>query len=163
MSKLFRLTLFLLAGVLALAACSSGPLRSFNAGDELAVYDFSEPRTFEEGAYPDATLRIVDGFYRIALNRGDSEVWWAQWGETLDDVVVNVEIEQVSERNQVTYGVACRLVGHVGQDMAVDPELAAIASGETVSDDAAEEATAEAESTDEAMDDATADPGCRCR
>ena len=152
MSKLFQSTLFMLAGILLLAACSSGPLRSFSAGDELALYDFSEARTFEEGAYPDATLRIVDGYYRIVLNQGDSEVWWAQWGDTLDDVVIDVEIEQVSERNENAYGVACRLRGQVGQEVAVDPELAAIASGERLEPEATAEMTEEAtaESTEEA-------------
>ena len=130
MSKIFRATPLLLAGMLALAACSTGPVRSFKVGDELATYDFSEPRTFEEGAYTDATLRIADGQYKISLNRGDSEIWWAQWGDTLDDVVLDVDIEQVSERNENAYGVACRLRGQVGQNIGVDPTLAAIASGQ---------------------------------
>jgi len=151
--KIFRSILLILTGMLVLAACSGGPLRSFDVGDELALYDFSESRTFEEGAYPDATLQIVNDLYRISLNRGDSEVWWAQWGDTLEDVVIDVEIEQVSERNENAYGVACRLRGHVGQETAVDPDLAAIASGEQ--NDA--EATAEADSSDVSNTDDTAE------
>lgn len=144
MSKMVKSTLCLLAGSVLLAACSSGPLRSFEAGDELATYAFAEARTFEEGAYPDATLRVINDAYRITLNSGDSEVWWAQWGDSLADVILDVEIEQVSERNENAYGVACRLRGQVGQQVAIDPALAAIATG----DSAAAEATEEAETTE---------------
>lgn len=139
----------------ALAACSSGPVRSFNVGDELASFDFAEPATFEEGIYTDATLRITDGVYRIALNRGDNEIWWAQWGDNWSDVVIDVQVEQLSEPTDVAYGVACRLRGHVGQELAVDPTLAAVVSGE-----ATQEATAEATeaSTEEAAtEEATAE------
>lgn len=153
MSKVSVLFTVLLAGVLA--ACSSGPLRSFSTGDELAVYDFSEPRTFEEGAYPDATLRIVSDSYRITLNQGDSEIWWSQWGDTLSDVVIDVDVEQISEPPETAYGVACRMRGQVGQDVGVDPALAAIASSDEA--EATAEATAEmtAEATDEATEEAT--------
>ena len=151
MSKVIRFFFLLLAGVLA--ACSSGPQRTYSAGDELAVYDFSEARTFEEGAYPDATLRIADDVYRITLNRGDSEVWWAQWGDTLANVVVEVEVEQISESNENAYGIACRLQGAVGQDVAVDPELAAIASGEATEEPDAETTAEVDEGEDETSDE----------
>jgi hypothetical protein len=149
--------------MILLAACSSGPVRSFNTGDELARFDFAEPRTFEEGAYATATLRIVDGVYRITLNQGDNEVWWSQWGDTWDDVVIDAVVEQISEANENSYGLACRLTGQVGQDVAVDPTLAAIASGDSASADATAEATSEAteeavaESTEEADTEATAE------
>jgi hypothetical protein len=142
-------------GLFVLAACSSGPVRSFNVGDELTQFDFSEGATFEEGVYADATLRITDGVYRITLNRGDNEIWWAQWGDSLDDVVVDVDVHQISEPTENAFGVACRLRGHVGQDLPVDPTLAAIASGEGASLDLTEEATAE--STAEATEAATAE------
>ena len=142
-----------------LAACSSGPLRSFSAGDELAQFDFAEPQTFEEGAYEDATLRIIDGVYRIVVNQGDGEIWWGQWGDSLDDVVIDVAIEQVSERNENAYGVACRLRGSVGQEVEVDPELAAIASGDTTEEatEATEEATSEPTEAAESADAESAD------
>jgi len=151
------------AGVLILGACSSGPVRSFSAGDELARFDFSEPATFEEGAYRDATLRIVDGVYRITVNEGDNEVWWSQWGDTLDNVVIDVVVEQTSQAPETAYGVGCRMRGQVGQEMAVDPTLAAIVSGdaaeptEDVTSEAIEESTEEATSevTDEATEEAT--------
>jgi hypothetical protein len=148
-----RLIALTAAGVLILGACSSGPVRSFSAGDELARFDFSEPATFEEGAYRDATLRIVDGVYRITVNEGDNEVWWSQWGDTLDNVVIDVVVEQTSQAPETAYGVGCRMRGQVGQEMAVDPTLAAIVSGdaaeptEDVTSEAIEESTEEATRT----------------
>jgi hypothetical protein len=158
-----RLIALTAAGVLILGACSSGPVRSFSAGDELARFDFSEPATFEEGAYRDATLRIVDGVYRITVNEGDNEVWWSQWGDTLDNVVIDVVVEQTSQAPETAYGVGCRMRGQVGQEMAVDPTLAAIVSGdaaeptEDVTSEAIEESTEEvtSEVTDEATEEAT--------
>jgi hypothetical protein len=159
-----RLIAFTAAGIWILGACSSGPVRSFSAGDELARFDFSEPATFEEGAYADATLRIVDGVYRITVNEGDNEVWWSQWGDSMDNVVIDVVAEQTSEAVENAYGVACRLRGHVGQELPVDPTLAAIVSGEAaeptevVTDDTAEETTedeAEEAVTEAATEEAT--------
>lgn len=163
MGIVVRLIALTAAGVLILGACSSGPVRSFSAGDELARFDFSEPATFEEGAYRDATLRIVDGVYRITVNEGDNEVWWSQWGDTLDNVVIDVVVEQTSQAPETAYGVGCRMRGQVGQEMAVDPTLAAIVSGdaaeptEDVTSEAIEESTEEATSevTDEATEEAT--------
>ncbi len=160
MINVVRSIVFMSIATFALAACSSGPVRSFNVGDELAQFDFAEPATFEEGVYTDANLRIADGVYRIALNRGDNEIWWAQWGDTLDNVVIDVQVEQTSEPTDVAYGIACRLSGHVGQALAVDPTLAAIATGDSA--EATAEATADteasAEVTDEATQEAAAEP-----
>lgn len=169
MGIVVRLIALATAGVWILGACSSGPVRSFSAGDELARFDFSEPATFEEGAYADATLRIVDGVYRITVNEGDNEVWWSQWGDTADNVVIDVAVEQTSEAPETAYGVGCRMRGQVGQEMAVDPTLAAIVSGDAAeptedvtseaTEDATEEITEEAtsEGTDEATEEATED------
>lgn len=156
MSNVVRILVFAATGMCLLAACSSGPGRTVTTGDELARFDFSEPQTFEEGVYANATLRINDGVYRIALNQGDNEVWWAQWGDTVDNVVIDVEVEQLSEPNENAYGVACRLKGHVGQDVEADPTLAAIASGEAAeaTEEPGEEATAEA--TAEMTEESTA-------
>ena len=156
MTKVLKLTFFFVAGAVVLAACSSGPLHTFRAGDELMTNDFSEPATFEEGAYTDATLRVTNGVFRISLAQGDSEVWWAQWGDTYTDTVIDVDINQTSQSNNNAYGVACRLRGHVGQPTAVDPELAAIASGGSVDSEATEEATQEV--TQEATSETTAEP-----
>ncbi len=146
MRRVIQYSIFSLLAIM-IAACSSGPLRSFSAGDELATFSFAEAQTFEEGAYEDATLRVINGVYRIVVNQGDGEIWWGQWGDKLGDVVIDVEIEQVSERNENAYGVACRLRGEVGQPVEIDPELAAVASGETGEDtaEATEEATSEAD------------------
>src|SRR5690606_28857613 len=42
------------------------------------------------------------------------------------DVIIDVDVEQITERNENAYGVMCRVRGTVGQERAVDPELAAI-------------------------------------
>lgn len=156
MSKL--ISFFFVVGMLLLAACSSGPLRSINAGDELQTYNFSEDSRFEEGAYADATLRIIDGVYRISMSEGDSEVWWAQWGDSLDDVVIDVDVEQISQANENAYGVACRLSGQVGQPGAMNEDLFAVVDPDAeATAEASAESTAEAEATEEAMEENTAD------
>ncbi len=165
MARLTRMTLLLAAGLLALAACQPNtPVRNFQVGEALATYDFEEARTFEEGLYASAALRIIDGVYRIELTRGDNELWWGQWGDTLSDVVVDVNVEQLSERNENAYGVGCRMAGAVGQAAALDPELAAIAEAtpeatdEAAADDAEpteEAAEVTAEVTDEPTEQAT--------
>lgn len=159
MSTVLRSIVFAAAGVFILVGCSTGPQRTIQTGDQLALFDFSEPATFEEGAYADASLRIVDGVYRIALNRGDNEIWWAQWGDPLENVVIDVVAEQTSEAEGTAYGVACRLSGQVGQPLSVDPTLSAIVTGapdtsDTLADDMTAEATESAEATAEATTEA---------
>ncbi len=132
-----------LSAALLLAACQpAGPLQSAERGEELAHYDFTAANSFEEGAYGPATLRITGGRYQIEVFEGDNTVWWGQWGEPLDDLIIDVDVEHQSEREENTYGVMCRVRGAVGQPLAVDPELAAIMSDATA--EAATEATAEA-------------------
>ncbi|MDL1900131.1 hypothetical protein FBR02_05110, partial [Anaerolineae bacterium CFX9] len=121
----WKVGLLMLVGLLA--ACSAGgPLRNVAKGDELAYYNFSEPRSFEEGAYDGALLRVIDGVYRINVRVGDNTMWWGQWGDTYDNVVIDVDVKQLSERPENAYGVMCRVRGTVGQSRAVDPELAAV-------------------------------------
>jgi hypothetical protein len=156
--KSIRLILALFAGMIFLGACQSGPLRRFEVGDELAAYSFSEPGGFEEGVYAGVTLRLRDGVYRISLDRGDNELWWGQWGETLSDVVIDVEAEQISERPENAFGIGCRMAGTTGQTLAFDPTMAAIANSESPTEATAEptsEATESADVTDEATDEPT--------
>lgn len=157
MINVLRSIVFTIMALFTLAACSGGPARSFSVGDQLKQFDFSEPATFEEGVYPNATLRITDGVYRIALSRGDNEIWWAQWGDTWDDVVIDVVVEQISEANENAYGIACRMRGNVGQEIAVDPTLAAIATGVPAEATAEVDAAAPAEATGEADTDPEAE------
>ncbi len=154
------MTGILIVGLFALAACQpTAPVRTFNPGGELATYNFEEARTFEEGLYANATLRIVDGVYRIELTRGDNELWWGQWGDTLSDVVVDVTVEQKSERNENAFGVACRMAGTVGQAGVVSPDMAAIIDSEAAEEAVTEVATAEVTEapTEEATTEATAE------
>jgi hypothetical protein len=154
-----------------LAACSAGgPLRNVAKGDELAYYNFSEPRSFEEGAYDGALLRVIDGVYRINVRVGDNTMWWGQWGDTYDNVVIDVDVKQLSERPENAYGVMCRVRGTVGQSRAVDPELAAVMAETTPEPESTQspdtevtaepeaEAAAAAEATAEATAESTAAP-----
>jgi hypothetical protein len=159
---------------LLLAACQSqGPLRQISKGDELSFYNFSAPGSFEEGSYGVATLRVNHGAYRIDVRQGDNTLWWGQWGDTYTDTVIDVDVEQISERNENAYGVMCRVRGSVGQPREADPELAAIMEATSVADATDEaagsaegnptetpesgeaEATPTAESTDEAVQPTT--------
>jgi hypothetical protein len=149
---------------LLLASCGSGSaLREYTKGDLLASYDFTNAATFEEGAYRAATLQVIDGAYQIDILEADNVLWWGQWGETYDDVIIDVDTFQESEANGNAYGVMCRVQGTIGQAQEVDPTLAAIMQDSTAEPTAAAEATAEgtaeatAESTDEAAADATAE------
>ena len=137
MTRLPSSMLALLTVTILLAACSSGPQRELTIGEELIVQDFSEPGSFEEGAYTSATLRVDDGSYLIKVDSGDSEVWWGQWGATHSDVVIDVDIEQLSEREEAAYGVACRLRGQVGQQLAPDPLFEALVAGDASDGDSA--------------------------
>lgn len=159
MGKSIRLVAALFAGMMILGACQSGPLRKFSVGDVLATYDFSAPRSFEEGAYEGANLRVSDGVYRISVERGNNTLWWGQWGDTLSDVVIDVKVEQMSERNENAFGIGCRMRGTTGQAVALDPTMAAIARGETLAE-ATEVAAAEPtnEVTETAATEATGEP-----
>jgi hypothetical protein len=143
----------------ALASCQSGgPLRQITNGTELANYNFSDPNSFEQGAYGAATLRVEGGRYAIEVFEGDNTLWWGQWGDTYSDVVIEADITQTSERTENAYGVMCRVRGAVGQPQTPDPELAAIAAESTdeftpeVTDVALEVTT---EATSEVTDEAT--------
>ena len=139
------------AALLAGACQTAGPLQSAERGTEIANYDFTAPNTFEEGAYGPATLRIAGGRYNIEVFQGDNTIWWGQWGQPVADVVIDVDAEHQSEREENTYGVMCRVRGAVGQPVAVDPTLAALMS------DATAEATVQADATSEATPEATAE------
>jgi hypothetical protein len=130
---------------LLLSACQNrGPLRQVTKGDEIAYYAFNAPGSFEEGTYGLATLRVTGGVYRIDVQQGDNTLWWGQWGDTYSDAVIDVDVEQTTERNENAFGVMCRVRGSVGQARTPDPDLAAIMEATQ-----AVEATAEASSTEE--------------
>lgn len=156
-----KITGWLAGGVsmaLLAGACQpAAPLQSAERGEEIAHYDFTAPNSFEEGAYGPATLRITGGRYNIEVFQGDNTIWWGQWGEPVADVIVDVDADHQSEREENTYGVMCRVRGEVGQPVAADSTLAAIMSDATpeATNDATAEATAEA--TPEATAEATAE------
>lgn len=139
-------------GLLVLGACQpAGPLRQITTGNQLARYDFSEPESFEEGSYGAAALRIENGVYTIEVFEGDNALWWGQWGDDYEDVVVDVDVEQVTERNENAYGVMCRVQGGVGQGGDADPEMAALLEDTTpIPEVTAEVTAARSEATDEA-------------
>lgn len=143
--------------VLILSACQpSAPVRQFSRGDLLASYDFTEPTSFEVGIYGAATLQIVDGVYEIDVTQGDNTVWWGQGGDDYDNVVIDVDTTQLSQRNENAYGVMCRVSGSIG-DQSVDPTLAAVMAESTSEPTADATADAALESTEQAAVESTAE------
>jgi hypothetical protein len=142
-------------------------VRNITKGEEIAFYNFSEPNSWEQGAYGDATLRVVDGVYRVEVFTGDGTLWWGQWGDIYTDTVIDVDAAQITERNENTYGVMCRVRGTLGQAQAVDPTLAAMmldvregidAEATDFADSATDEPSEDdAEATTEATTEATAE------
>lgn len=115
-----------LVGLLLSACQGTNPQQQVTKGEELVFYNFSIPGSFEEGTYGAAILRVTDGVYRIDVQQGDNTLWWGQWGESYSDVVIEVDVAQITERNENAYGVMCRVRGSVGQPHELDPTLAAI-------------------------------------
>ncbi len=146
---------------LLIASCgSSAPLHQYTKGSVLTSYDFETAGSFEEGAYGAATLQVIGGVYEIDVMQGDNVLWWGQWGDNYGDVVIDVDTEQLSDRNENAYGVMCRVNGSVGQPQAVDPTLAAMMQDSTAEATApalAETAAATAEATAQATAQATAE------
>lgn len=133
-------TLLTLTFLLAACGGSSNPTQSINIGDVLASYDFEQQNSFEEGSYNSATLRLVDGAYQIDVRQGEGELWWGQWGDSYGDVAIDVELLQLTERNENAYGVMCRVAGSVGRAPEPLDEDAALDTDEAESDEA-EDAT----------------------
>jgi hypothetical protein len=146
-----------LLGCALLAACSpAGPVRRFVKGEELHFNDFSQPNSFEHGSFEGARLQIADDVYRITVTEGDSSFWWGQWGEIYDNVVIDVDVNQLSERNDNMYGIMCRMRGAVGLPITPDPELQAIMSaGIEEFAESTPEASDEIEATEESTVEAT--------
>lgn len=142
---------------LLLAACGPrGALRTFSVGEPLAEYTFTRSSEFEQGTYPGASLLIRDGVYRFDIREGDNELWWGQWGDILEDVVIDVDVEQLSQRNENAYGIMCRVRGRVGLPVdAGDLVMPADATDEAPDADATAEATDAADATDEPTSEAT--------
>jgi hypothetical protein len=111
----------------------------------LESYDFTEAGSFEVGIYGAASLQIVNGTYQIDETQGDNAIWWGQGGEDYSDVIIDVDTNQLSQRNENAYGVMCRVAGSVTQSVSVDPTLAALMEESTpeATGESAAEATAE--------------------
>ena len=146
MSRRRTLLATLTLALLAAACAPRGPLRSFSLGDPLAEYTFTRSSEFEQGAYAGASLLVRDGVYRVDIREGDNELWWGQWGDPYDNVVIDVDVEQLSQRNENAYGIMCRVRGQVGQP--VDASDLVMPADEATAEPAAE-ATLDAEATAE--------------
>jgi len=148
----------LMLGLFLLGACSTAsPVKQFTKGDELAFYDFTSPSSFEVGLYGNNTARleIADGVYNIQLSAGDNTLYYGQWGQTLSDVIVEVDATQTSSDLNSTYGVMCRMRGAVGQTVKANPEATAEATDAKGSDTIIASTDATAEATSEATAEAT--------
>ncbi len=139
--------LFLVLGSVLLAACGTGnPVKQFSAGDEIAFYDFTSPASFEEGTYGagNARLQISQGEYTIVLTEGDNTMYYGQWGDSLSDVIIDVDARQTTEDQNTAYGVMCRARGRVGQSDNLQDEASAAESTAEATSEATAEATTEA-------------------
>ncbi len=106
----------LVAGLIVAACGSDDPSESPRQGAELFAITFDEAGAWEEGAYSDdesgtiSTLAIMDGRYQIDHRAGRSASFtWGAGGEPVENVVIEVEAEQLSNENDNLYGVMCRL------------------------------------------------------
>ena len=151
----------LILGLLLLGACSTAsPVKKFEEGNELAFYDFTSPASFEVGLYGNNTARleVADGVYNIQLSAGDNTLYYGQWGDTLTDVIIEVDATQTSPDLNSTYGVMCRTRGKVGQVVKGNPEATTEAPDPASSDTIIASADATAEATSDATAEITAGP-----
>lgn len=145
-----------LTSALLLAGCDTETTASsYGKGDEITFYDFNTGGSWEEGYYQTASLRVDEGVYRIQIADGTNTLWWGQWGDTYEDIVIDVDVSQVTDVNQNAYGVMCRARGAVGQTQPIDPELAVIMAQVTA--EATVESTSEIVSTLEVTAEMTAE------
>ena len=155
MSRRRTLLAPLTLGLLLVAACGPrGALRSFSVGESLAEYTFTRSSEFEQGTYTGASLLVRDGVYRVDIREGDNELWWGQWGDSYDNVIIDVDVEQLSQRNENAYGIMCRVRGRVGQPVDAS-DLVMPTEEATPEIEATAEATLDADATAEATDSAT--------
>ncbi len=114
----FAVGIMLSAAVLLLVSCEKDdPSQTANQGAELFRESFDESGPWEEGTYPaeepTSSLAIVNGRYRIdhESEPGASFIWGES--KTLDDntqnVIIEVQVEQISTEKDNLYGVLCRL------------------------------------------------------
>jgi hypothetical protein len=149
------LFLALIAASLLAACQSSAPVRQITKGEVLHTFDFTGAGSFEEGIYDGASLTIMNGVYQIDVTQGDNILWWGQWGENYTDTIIDVVTAQQSEPVENAYGVMCRVDGGVGQNITVDPTLAAIMVDSTMEPTAEMTPEAAAEMTAEATAELT--------
>lgn len=113
-----KLGLLLALAMLALAACSGEAAPAIETGAVIATETFDTRGAWEEGTYPmdaatpDSVLAITDGRYVLAHSAGRAASFtWGVGSETLDDVIIEVEAEQLSSDGDNLYGIGCRLSG----------------------------------------------------
>lgn len=106
------------AAMLALAACSGDAEPLIKTGAILSTDTFETSGVWEEGSYPadaptpDSALAVRDGRYVLEHRAGRTASFtWGAGGESYQDVVIEVEVEQLSGDKDNLYGVGCRLAG----------------------------------------------------
>jgi len=114
----WRLLLLVVGGlVLVLAGCGDDePDRSVTTGSEVFSMTFDRPGAWEEAAYPvdsdtpQSVLAIVDGRYQIDHHAAgqNSFAWGASSRETPENVIIEVEVQQLTGGADSLYGIVCR-------------------------------------------------------
>lgn len=103
--------------ILILAACGSDePDKNAVTGDMLLTETFDEAGAWETGAYPtdaaepNAILTITGGRYQIDYTAtANTSLTWGSGGDDYANVIIEVDLEQLSAEEDNLYGVACRL------------------------------------------------------
>jgi hypothetical protein len=104
--------------VILLAACGGGydPSKTAVKGADVFSATFDEPGGWETGTRTDETgallssLAVVAGRYQIDHTAGRSSSFvWGAGGDAVENVIIEVETEQLSQEKDNLYGVACRL------------------------------------------------------
>ncbi|MBL8133320.1 MAG: DUF1080 domain-containing protein [Anaerolineae bacterium] len=97
-----------LIALLILAACAPSPTVQFRIGETLLREDFSDPAAWERyvNAEQRVAFEIVDDVFRARA--WDKGISWALNETVHQDVVIEVEITQLSDYRDNAYGLMCR-------------------------------------------------------
>lgn len=94
--------------VLGIAGCAAQPTESFALGEVLLREDFSHSFSWQNYVHSEQNVdfQTLDGVYRARA--WDNAFMWAIQPPMHTDVVIDVEVSQLSDYRNNAYGVMCR-------------------------------------------------------
>lgn len=99
--------IFLLVSlILLLAACGGEPEPKYTLGTALLTETFDDPNAWEVYTSDGVSLQVVDGAYRVQT--GDDGYIWGLNAQDHSDVVMEVEVSQLSTFENNAFGIMCR-------------------------------------------------------